>query len=832
MKVLLSWLREFAPIEGDPAELADHLSDLGMAVEEMRVLPALEGVVVGRVAGLRPHPEADRIQLVDVELPGVVGEGEHSALQICCGAFNMSVGDLVPLATIGATLPGGLEIAKRRMRGEVSEGMCCSAAELELGADAEGIMILPADMQLGAPLMSQLGLAGDVVYDLEVNPNRPDAMSVAGVARDLAARVGVPFAIPNPTVSETGEDVSTIASVEIIDPDLCGRFGVRAIQQVSVGQSPLWMQARLSLCGMRPINSVVDVSNYVMLELGTPNHTYDLARVPGGHLATRRSSGNEQLVTLDGVERHMHPGDGLIVDRDDQPIGIAGVMGGESTEISDHTSEVLLELAWWDRLSVTRTSQRLGLRSEASMRFERGTDHQLVPIALDRFCELLYAITPGGVSVCRGRLDGRGELPPVTQVRVRAARMSHLLGRPFSPDALRHLLDPTGLRCEVSHDDSETLGGELDVTIPSFRPDVVSETDVAEEVARHYGYGKLGRTVPRSPEPGRLTAQQRLRRDLRRVLVGAGLCEAMPNPFLAPDSLRRAGIEGRAGAKDAEPIRLLNPLAAEESVLRPSLLPGLLAAAEYNASHRNETVSLFEMGVVFAPPSLNENGATLPVDAVLPEEAVLPVETEQLGVIWAAQGVRAAVDSWRLIASTYGLNASLNNERDLPGMHPVRAARVMVGDQAIGVVGEIDPAVCELHGLAQRCAWLEVNLAPLFAAALDGADRPYRLVSTYPSSDIDLAFTVPDHVQASLVSETLLAAGSPEVRSVELFDVYRGDQIEPGTRSLAFRLRLQADDCTLTDGQVAQIRQRCIDAVENNHHAELRRSADTDLRDP
>ena len=811
MKVLLSWLREFAPIEGDPAELADHLSDLGMAVEEMRVLPPLDGVVVARVAGLRPHPEADRIQLVDVELPGVSGEGTGGALQVCCGAFNMAEGDLVPLATVGTTMPDGLEIGERRMRGQLSQGMCCSAAELDLGADAEGIMILPADMELGAPLMSQLGLAGDVLYDLEVNPNRPDAMSVAGVARDLAARLGVPFRIPHPTVNETGEDISAVASVDIIDPDLCGRFGVRVIRDVSVGQSPLWMQARLVLCGMRPINAVVDVSNYVMLELGTPNHTYDLALVPDGHLGTRRSEGGERLVTLDGTEREMLRGDGLIVDRDDRPIGISGVMGGENTEISDSTTAVLLELAWWDRLSISRTSQRLGLRSEASMRFERGTDHELVPIALDRFCELLDRVTPGGVSVCRGRLDGRGDLPPTARVRVRPARMSHLLGRPFSAGELRGLLDPIGLQCAVGDDGA--VDGVLEVTIPSFRPDVETETDVAEEVARHYGYGKLGRTVPRSPAPGRLTPTQRLRRDLRRVLVGAGLSEAMPNPFLAPDALRRAGIDGVA------PVRLLNPLASEESVLRPSLLPGLLIAAAYNSSHRNDTVSLFEIGVVFGPPPAGGTGAT---PAAMTAATVLPTETEHLGAIWAGGSAADAVHLTELIASAFGLDASLANAGDLDGMHPVRAARVSLGGQAIGDVGEIDPVVCERHGLAQRCAWLQLNLAPLLAAASAAADRPYQLVSTYPSSDIDLAFIVPDSVQASQVRSTLLAAGGDELRSVDLFDIYRGDQIAPGTRSLAYRLRLQADNRTLTDSQAADIRQRCIDAAEHAHNATLR----------
>lgn len=798
MKVLLSWLREFAPIEGDPAELADHLSDLGMAVEEMRVLPPLDGVVVARVAGLRPHPEADRIQLVDVELPGATGEGTGGALQVCCGAFNMNEGDLVPLATVGTTMPGGLEIGERRLRGQLSQGMCCSAAELGLGDDAEGIMILPGDFELGAPLMDQVGLAGDVLYDLEVNPNRPDAMSVAGVARDLAARLGVPFGIPSPTVGEVGEDIATVASVEIVDPDLCGRFGVRAIADVSIGPSPLWMQLRLVLCGMRPINSVVDVSNYVMLELGTPNHTYDLALVPGGHLGTRRSPGGESVVTLDGTEREMLPGDGVIVDRDDRIIGISGVMGAANTEISDRTTAVLLELAWWDRLSISRTSQRLGLRSEASMRFERGTDHELVPIALDRFCELLDRVTPGGVSVCRGQLDGRGDLPPATRVRVRPARMSHLLGRSFSADELRGLLDPIGLQCTVPDD------GALEVTIPSFRPDVATETDVAEEVARHYGYQRLGRTVPRSPEPGRLTPAQRLRRELRRVLVGAGLSEAMPNPFLAPDAVRRAGIDG------AEPVRLLNPLATEESVLRPSLLPGLIAAAAYNSSHRNDSVSLFEIGVVFGAPSARSaNGG-------------LPTETEHLGAIWAGGDVGDAVHLWDLICDAFGLDASLKNAEDLGGMHPVRAAEVMLGDLPIGIVGEVDPVVSERHGLTERCGWLQIDVESLLSAAAGTAERPYQVVSTYPSSDIDLAFAVPDSVQASQIGDTLRAAGGSELRSVELFDVYRGDQLASGTRSLAYRLRMQADDRTLTDEQVAEIRQRCIDAVEHTHDAVLR----------
>ncbi|HCB37043.1 MAG TPA: phenylalanine--tRNA ligase subunit beta, partial [Acidimicrobiaceae bacterium] len=667
MKVLLSWLREFAPVEGDPAELAGHLSDLGLAVESTTVLPALDGVVVGRVAGLRPHPRADRIQLVDVDVgagaPGEPAGAAPSLLQVCCGAFNMSVGDLVPLAGVGTVMPDGMEIGERRMRGELSRGMCCSPAELGLGADHDGIMILPPDLAVGEPVMSQLGLAGDVLFDLEVNPNRPDALSVAGVARDLAARLGVPFAVPTPQVAETDEDVAAAASVRIVDADLCGRFVVRVVGGVAVGPSPTWLQLRLALCGMRPVNSVVDVSNFVMLELGTPSHAYDLDKVPAGAIGTRRSPGGESVETLDGQTRTLAAGDGVIVDGADEVIGIAGVMGGAATEIGDGTTAVLLEMAWWDGTSIAATSQRLGLRSEASIRFERGTDWALNALAADRFCELLAEITPGGVQVCRGALDERGTLPEPPQVRVRPARMGRLLGRDFDAAELTGLLEPLGFDVAPADD------GTLAVTVPTFRPDTATETDVAEEVARHHGYGRLGRTTPRSPTAGRLTSAQLLRRHLRQVLLGEGVSEAMPNPFLAPDALARAGLEA------ADPVRLLNPLAVEESVLRPSLLPGLLTAVGYNESHRNEDVSLFELGVVFAAPAGDgpDGGPDLAA-ALDPNVVSLPRETERLAVVLAGRDAHAATRLLRVVADALGVEVALANTADVGHMHPTRAA--------------------------------------------------------------------------------------------------------------------------------------------------------------
>ncbi|MFL3020848.1 MAG: phenylalanine--tRNA ligase subunit beta [Candidatus Poriferisodalaceae bacterium] len=789
MKVLLSWLREFAPIEGDPYELADHMSDLGMAVEETRILNPLEGVVVARVADLRPHPKADRIQLVDVQIEN------GDPMQVCCGAFNMSVGDLIPFATIGTVMPDGMEISQREMRGEMSNGMCCSAAELGLGSDHDGIMVLPEHLETGAPLMQELGLVGDILWDLEINPNRPDAMSVAGVARDLAARLDVPFEIPEWTVPSSGA-AEGLASIQIDDGVLCPRFTGRVLRGVTVGKSPLWMQMRLTLLGMRPINSVVDVSNYVMLELGTPNHTYDLSLLPNGHIGVRRASDGESITTLDDQERMLQPNDGLIVNEADEPIGIAGVMGGASTEISDTTDSVLVELACWEPQSIARTSQRLGLRSEASARFERGTDWQINVTAVQRFCHLLNEVTPGGIEIVGEVLDVAGTTPDSISVPVRTSRISMLLGRDFSSEEIRNLLTPIGF--DVENTDSQDV--QL-VKIPSFRPDTETETDIAEEVARHYGYGKLGTTIPRSPDAGHLSPQQKLRRVIRQVMTGAGLIEAMPNPFLAPDDITKAALIVE------EPVRLLNPLAVEESVLRPSLLPGLLTAVAYNYSHRNMEAKLFETGPVFEASE---------------DSSGLPLETEHLAALISNADAFAATSLLKDLASTLKLEFQLTNVDGLAGLHPTRGATINIGDIEVGSLGEVDPAVLRSYEIEDRCAWLNLRLDLVIEAAISVEGVSYQPVSTFPSSDVDLAFAVGEQVQASEIEMTLRKAAGEELQSLHLFDVFRSGQLDEGVRSLAFSMRLQAKDKTLTDEEVGVVRQRCIEAVENAHPASLR----------
>lgn len=788
MKVLLSWLREFAPdIDGDPVELGERLSALGLAVEELQILGAgLDGVVLAKVLDLRPHPDADKIQLVDVD----AGDGE--ALQVCCGAFNMAVGDLIAFATAGTTMPDGRLIERRKLRGEWSNGMCCSASELGVGSDADGIMILnsvAAESPLGAPIRRVLGLEEDVLWDLEVNANRPDCLSIAGVARDLAADLGIGFGFPTTAVDELGGDLAALASVEIVDPTLCGRFVARVLRGVSVGTSPLWLQRRLIALGMRPINSVVDVSNYVMLELGQPNHTYDLALVPGGHLRVRRAAAGERIVTLDGIERVLVPNDGVIANRDDLAIGIAGVMGGASTEISSSTTDVLLEMAWWDPPTINRTVKRLQLRSEASQRFQRGADWgENIDRACRRFAWLLAGSGPALVA---GQIDARGEVPDRTPIVVRPAKVNGLLGTSLSADEMGGYLRSIGFGTDAAGDD-------LAVTVPTWRWDTATEVGVVEEVGRLHGFARIPRTVPKGEDAGGLTPYQQDRRLVRQVLVGLGVDEAQPMPFLAPGDLMAAGLA-------EEGVTLTNPLVAEESVLRTSLLPGLLKALVYNQSYRNEAVRLFEIGHVYLPP---------------PEGDLLPDEREHLAVMLAGVEAQQAVETLGTLADALALPNLQLRAAAPAGMHPTRSAEVYVAGRARGVVGEVDPAVCDAFDIAGRAAWIELDLGALLTGP--HGNRAYTPLSKYPSSDIDLAFVVPESVAASAVEGSIRKGAGKLLVSVGLFDVYRGPGVAEGSRSLAYRLRLQAPDRTLTDAEIADVRANAIRTVEKQLGATLR----------
>jgi len=790
MKVTLSWLREFAPdIDGDPVVLGETLSALGLAVEEMDVVGEIvDGVVLAKVLELRPHPDADKIQLVDVD------QGDGQPLQVCCGAFNMRVGDLIPFATIGTVMPNGMEIAQREMRGQTSNGMCCSGAEIGLNGDTDGIMILNDRVvdgaALGQPLAAAIGIQPDILWDLEVNANRPDALSVAGVARDLAAALGVDFRFPDYEIATTEEPVEGLLDITIDDPTLCGRFVATVLRNVTVAESPAWMQERLIQLGMRPINSIVDISNYVMLELGQPNHTFDLGTIANGTLVVRRARDGETLVTLDGVERSLVSYDGVICDQSGEIVSLAGVMGGATTEISDSTTDVLLEMAWWDPPSISRTVKRLNLPSEASTRFRRGADYgDNIARAMKRFVQLA---AESGVTAVTGMVDVAGQTPDRAPVPVRVERINGLLGTSLSSVEMVALIEPIGFECTMVSDDT------LDVVIPTWRWDTTTETDIAEEVGRMFGYMNIERTVPKGENAGGLSQYQKDRRLVRDVLVGAGCDETLPMPFLAPGDLAKAGLP-------EDGVTLTNPLHAEESVLRTSLLPGQLKAIAYNQSHRNPDVRFFEIDHVFLPAE---------------EASPLPDEREYLAVALAGEEAPAAVAVLDALDRALALpNLQLRSDR-APGLHPTRTAEVVVAGRSRGHVGEVDPAVLEAYGVHGRVAWLELDLGGL----LDGphGNRRYTPVSKFPSSDIDLAFVLADTVAASQVEASLRKGGGELLVGLELFDVYRGSGVDEGSRSLTYRLRFQAKDRTLTDDEIGAVRQSCIDQVAAKTGATLR----------
>ena len=786
MRVPLSWLRDFAPFDLDPVELGEVFDDLGMVVEGMeRIGQGLADVVVARVLDVRAHPKADRVRLTEVDM------GAGSTLQVVCGAPNVAPGQLVAFAPLGAVLPGDFQIGRRQVRGEWSEGMICSAKELDLGEDGAGILVLAGDHELGRPLAEALGIESDVVYDLAIEGNRPDANCVGGVARDAAARLRLPFALPEPVVVAGAARVEDLATLAVESTDLCPRLTARVVTGITVGPSAPALARRLTLAGMRPISNVVDATNYVMLELGQPTHAYDLDLLPGRGLLVRRAQQGETIVTLDGVERRMTSEECLICDAEGTPVGIGGIMGGASSEISGATTSILLEAAYFDPMAIARSSKRLNLRTEASARFERGCDPEGIERASARVLELLGTGEPAA-----GMLDVWQRPAPAPPIRLRTARVNALLGTDLGDGDISALLEPIGFRATPAGD------GLHDVTAPSFRPDAATEIDLVEEVARHHSYSRIARTVPASPYVGALSPYQKARRHLREVLAGAGVSEAASSPLLGPGENERAGYAG-------ELIEAVDPLAREESVLRASLLPSLLKAVAHNASYRYPDVSLFEIGKVFRVP----NG----------ERGPLPDEREVVGVALAGAGGGAVAAKHVLDVVLSGLGRARSARIETAtaaGLHPTRTARVLLGDTVLGYVGEVDPDVSADFGIDGRVGWIELDLAGLLPTA---NEYPRAMpVSRHPSNDIDLAFVVDDGVPAALVAATIRSAAGDLLDDVRLFDVFRADRLGAGRRSLAYRLRLQAPDRTLTDADVGEVRSRIIEAVAAASGGELR----------
>ena len=779
MRVPLSWLRAFVPYEGETDALAERLSLAGLAVEQiLRPGRDIGGVIVAEVLEVAKHPDADSLHLVVVD----DGQGRRD---IVCGASNYVIGDRVPLAVPGSTLPGGIEIARRAVRGRESDGMLCSGRELGLGADHSGILLLDQDAKPGSALVDALELDDDVL-ELDVLPNRPDALSILGVAREVAALYGLPLTVPGLVIDEDDEDAADAIRVEVVDVEGCPRYTARILRDVATrGRSPWWLRRRLLLCGMRPIDPIVDATNHQMLEVGQPLHAFDLATLRGALIRVRAANPDETLETLDGQVRALVEGDLLICDAD-RPIALAGVMGGADTEVTDATRDVLLESATFDARRIAATSRRLDLRSEAAQRFERGVDPAIVEVANARCAALIASLT--GARVASGVVaDGPGATPPpriVTSVPWLAARTGAPITEQIADTTLR------AIGCDLDGDPDELI-----VVPPTWRPDMFAAEDVAEEVARLYGYDRIPERLPLGGRTGGLTAAQRNLRQVRAALLACGIDEAVTLSLIAPD------LADRLALPDEHPwratIAVANPLSEQESRLRPSLLPGLLDAARRNVARRVLPARLFEIGTVF-----HGHGTQ-----VLESQRCALVLTGPAPSGWHAADrdldvfdARTALDA---IATALGLGFTLEQDPDpVAPFHPARTGLVSIGGHIVGTLGELHPRAAAAFELPGRVAILDLELTTFIGhdAVARAADVPRM-----PAIERDLALVVDARTPSSEIAEALRAAGGALVASVHLFDRYAGEQVEPGKVSLAFRVTLRAADRTLTDEEAATV---------------------------
>jgi phenylalanyl-tRNA synthetase beta chain len=807
MRVPLSWLREFVDVDLTPEALAERLTLLGMEVKGIvRWGEDWRNVVVGELLSVERHPRADRLSLARVD----VGSGEP--LDIVCGATNIAAGQRVPVALPGAVLPGDRRIERTEKMGVISNGMLCSGDELGLTADADGILILPADAPIGTALID---LFGDAVLDVDVKPNRGDALSIVGLAREVAAVTGGPLRLPPTDLVETGRPIAERLRVEVLAPDLCPRFVGRWVSGVRIGPSPDAVQMRLLAAGHRPISNVVDASNYVMVELGKPIHTFDAAAVHDGRIVVRRATPGETFETLDHVERELDA-ETLVIADPAGPIGIAGVIGGVASEIGEGTTDVVVESAIFDPINIRRTAFRYALRSDASLRFEKGQEWRLARLGADRTARLIRDWAGG--EIASGVVDTAPEDPPPFRVAFRPSRVNRLLGTEIGSAEQRELLARVGIetaaasttriRVAAGSKPLEVDAGDVEVieaTVPTWRRDLLVEADLTEEIIRVHGYELVPATLPDTPMPPFRPDPLAVRTTVRDALVGAGLTEVVTPALVAPRVVDRYPARDD-GAPDDEPgqrsggrrITVTNPLSSQHSVLRQSLVGSLLEVVSTNLRYGRDDIAIFEVGKGYgAPDELSTHewwrlGLALTGDAEPAswDRAARPYDLDD------AKGLVA------LLCRRLGFPApAFAPIVDDPNLHPGRAARVTAGGRLTGRLGELHPdAVADLDLRTEHIYVAEVAIAGLAG----GQPAEYRVSapSRQPTVERDLAVIVAADRPAAEVEAAIRRHGGPLLRDVTLFDVYRGRPLAETDKSLAYRLALRDDERTLTEAEV------------------------------
>ncbi len=801
MLVSLKWLKDYVDVEITAEELAHKLTMTGLEVDEIKTIRSqFSGVVVAKIISVKPHPSADRLILCSVS------DGTDN-YPVVCGAKNIAPGDIVPLAKVGAVIPGGYTIKSSVLRGEKSDGMLCSEAELEIGDDASGIMHLRSDLPLGLPLETALNI-GDTVLDVGVTPNRSDCLNMIGIAREVAAITGKKIKQPSVRVRELSEDINLLTSVKIIDADACPRYTARMIKNVQVGESPVWMKTRLEAAGLRAINNIVDVTNFVMLEMGQPLHAFDFRFLEEEKIVVRKSKENEEFISLDGKSRVL-PTDTLLICDGVKPVAIGGIMGGLNSEVKEDTRNILLESAYFNSTSIRRSARKLAMPTDAAFRFERGIDPEGVVKALNRAAQLIADLSGG--SVCKNYID---EYPAkifiVRDIPLRLDRIRQVIGMKIEAKDVVRILRSIGMVLKPNGK------GKYLVTPPTCRVDIVREIDLIEEVIRLYGYDRVPITLPAVAVTEievipRLDMEERI----RQLLVGGGYTEIINYSFGIPVATDLMCLPDNDERRRL--VRIKNPLGEDLSAMRTTMIYGLLETAKKNANNGSFDLRIFEIGRIF-----------LKCKTGLPEEKNMfaGLLTGKLADdLW---GSRKSVDFYTLKGCLENIffDFKLNNVRydskvTEPFLHPGKSCGIFLNDQQIGFLGEVHPDVLEKIDLKNNVYVFEINLDILVSAYQDKG-VVYQEISKYPAVMRDAAFVIPDTIEAGKMLNIVLEQKEDLLENVSIFDVYSGKEILEGTKSLGLRFSYRAPDRTLTDLELNNVHDRILQKTVNLTGAKIR----------
>lgn len=810
MQISFNWLKEYIDLELSAYELQELMTKAGVTVEHVQATnKGIEKVVTAKVLEKMKHPNAEKLSICQVTTDG------QTTMQVVCGAPNVAAGQTVAFALPGAHLPDGIKIKKAKLRGVESNGMICSSKELGIDPEKippeqkEGIVILPDDTPLGVSITEIMGL-DDYILELDLTPNRSDCLSVLNVAREIGALINKPVKIPAINSSENEEDIHNLAQVSIKDSQLCHRYCAKMVKGVAIKPSPFWLQHRLQCAGVRPINNIVDITNYILMELGQPLHAFDYHEIAGHKITVRRAEENETIVTLDNVKRSL-TNDMLLICDDKRPVAIAGVMGGENTEVTEQTTDVFIEAAYFQPTSVRKTSTRLGLRSEASIRFEKGINMETVTYAVNRAAALMQEL--GGGEIVGGIIDEYPTPHQTVTIDLELAKVNQVLGTNIKNEEIKDIL--LRLNFELLQESDTTIA----VKVPPYRPDVSIAEDLIEEVARLYGYDAIPDTLPFGPSSqGRLTAGQRIRDQIINKMAGLGLHEVVNYSFINKNNDDKLGYA--ADDIRRQSVAILNPLSEEQSHMRTSILPGLFHTMLNNINRRNENLALFELGKIF----------------LLQHELdtkTLANERWTLGIVlhgknattWQQAGVEYDFYYLKGLIEALLVDLKIDDARYIPCRdnsiyHPGRAAYLVIDDISVGVFGEVHPQIADNYGLKGRSYAAEIDVDLLIE---HGTGRiQASLLPKFPSVTRDLAIVVDEKIASHDLKICVKKAGGALLNDAAIFDVYQGDQIAAGKKSIAFSLLFQADDRTLTDEEINIVYNQIYAALQKDYQAELR----------